>query len=232
MNVELKRQVVKANQDLVSANLVTLTWGNVSGIDRETGLVAIKPSGVDYAELSPENLVIVDLNGEVVEGDLRPSSDTKTHLELYRHFPTVQGVVHTHSPHATAFSQAGVPLPCLGTTHADHFFGEVPVARALTEEEVETGYEHATGVSIIERFGELGLNPLEMPAILLKHHAPFIWGKSVQSAVDNAIALEMCAKMAIMTWQLNPDAGGIPEHILNKHHERKHGQGAYYGQNP
>jgi len=230
MNQELKQQVVDANKALVSAGLVTLTWGNVSAVDRSSGLVAIKPSGVDYAELSVENIVVVNLDGEVVEGDLRPSSDTKTHLELYRNFSEIGAVVHTHSPCATAFSQAGVALPCLGTTHADHFFGEVPVARALTPEEVATDYEHATGVSIVERFAELNLNPAEMPAILLKHHAPFTWGKTPQNAVDNSIALEMCAKMALMTWQLNPDAGEIPSHILNKHHDRKHGKDAYYGQ--
>lgn len=230
MNHELKQQVVDANKALVSSGLVTLTWGNVSGIDRASGLVAIKPSGVDYAELTVDHLVVVNLDGEVVEGGLRPSSDTKTHLELYRHFSEIGAVVHTHSPCATAFSQAGVGLPCLGTTHADHFFGEVPVARALTPEEVAADYEHATGVSVVERFTELNLNPLEMPAILLKHHAPFTWGKTPQYALDNSIALEMCARMALMTWQLNPDAGEIPSHILNKHHERKHGAAAYYGQ--
>jgi L-ribulose-5-phosphate 4-epimerase len=230
MNQKIKQQVVDANKALVSSGLVTLTWGNVSAIDRESGLIAIKPSGVPYQELTTENLVVVDLEGKVVEGSLRPSSDTKSHLELYRQFPDIAAVVHTHSPCATAFSQAGVALPCLGTTHADHFFGEVPIARALTPEEVEADYEQTTGLSIVERFHELGLNPLEMPAILLKHHAPFTWGTSVQKALDNSIALEMCAKMALMTWQLNAEAGEIPAHILNKHHERKHGADAYYGQ--
>ncbi|MBT7958175.1 MAG: L-ribulose-5-phosphate 4-epimerase AraD [Akkermansiaceae bacterium] len=230
MNPELKQQVVDANKQLVAAGLVTLTWGNVSGIDRDSGLVAIKPSGVDYDALTPDNLVVVDLQGEVVEGDLRPSSDTATHLELYRNFSEIGAVVHTHSPQATAFSQAGTPLPCLGTTHADHFYGEVPVARALTPEEVDAGYELATGISIVERFQELDLNPLEMPAILLKHHAPFTWGKTPQYAVDNSIALEMCAKMSLMTWQLNPNTVEIPRHILEKHHQRKHGNDAYYGQ--
>ena len=230
MNQKIKQQVVDANKALVSSGLVTLTWGNVSAIDRESGLIAIKPSGVPYQELTTENLVVVDLEGKVVEGSLRPSSDTKSHLELYRQFPDIAAVVHTHSPCATAFSQAGVALPCLGTTHADHFFGEVPIARALTPEEVEADYEQTTGLSIVERFHELGLNPLEMPAILLKHHAPFTWGKSVQDALNNSIALEMCAKIALMTWQLNPNAKAIPEHILNKHHERKHGADAYYGQ--
>jgi len=230
MNEELKQQVVDVNKALVSSGLVTLTWGNASAIDRESGLVAIKPSGVAYEELTVNHLVVVDLDGKVVEGDLRPSSDTKTHLELYRNFAEIGAVVHTHSPSATAFSQAGVGLPCLGTTHADHFYGEVPIARALSPEEVESDYEHATGVSIVERFKELGLNPIEMPAILLMHHAPFTWGKSPHAALDNSIALEMCARMALMTWQLNPDAGEIPGHILDKHHERKHGSDAYYGQ--
>ena len=230
MNPELKKQVADANKQLVAAGLVTLTWGNVSGIDRDSGLVAIKPSGVDYDVLTPDNLVVVNLEGEVIEGDLRPSSDTATHLELYRNFSEIGAVVHTHSPQATAFSQAGTPLPCLGTTHADHFYGEVPVARALTPEEVDAGYELATGISIVERFQELDLNPVEMPAILLKHHAPFTWGKTPQYAVDNSIALEMCANMALMTWQLNPKAAEIPRHILEKHHQRKHGKDAYYGQ--
>lgn len=230
MNLELKQQVVDANKQLVAAGLVTLTWGNVSGIDRDSGLVAIKPSGVDYDALTPDNLVVVNLEGEVIEGDLRPSSDTATHLELYRNFSEIGAVVHTHSPQATAFSQAGTPLPCLGTTHADHFYGEVPVARALTPEEIDAGYELATGISIVERFQELDLNPVEMPAILLKHHAPFTWGKTPQYAVDNSIALEMCANMALMTWQLNPKAAEIPRHILEKHHQRKHGKDAYYGQ--
>jgi len=230
MNREFKQQVVDANQRLVTAGLVTLTWGNVSAIDRASGLVAIKPSGVDYAALTPENIVVVDMEGKVTEGDLRASSDTKTHLELYRNFSNIGSVVHTHSQSATAFSQAGVPLPCLGTTHADHFYGEVPVARALTPEEVAEDYEHATGVSIVELFEYQKISPLEMPAVLLKHHAPFTWGKSVQSAVDNSIALEMCAKMALMTWQLNPNTKDIPQHILEKHHQRKHGTDAYYGQ--
>ncbi|MGB2351857.1 MAG: L-ribulose-5-phosphate 4-epimerase AraD [Akkermansiaceae bacterium] len=230
MNEELKQEVVNANKALVSSGLVILTWGNVSAIDRDSGLVAIKPSGVAYEELTTRHLVVVDLEGKVVEGSLNPSSDTKTHLELYRNFAEIGAVVHTHSPSATAFSQAGVALPCLGTTHADHFFGEVPVARALTPEEVESDYEHATGVSIVERFHELCLHPMEMPAILLKHHAPFTWGATPRKALDNSIALEMCARMALMTWQLNPDASAIPDHILNKHHERKHGADAYYGQ--
>lgn len=230
MTNQLKQQVVDANKDLVTAGLVTLTWGNVSGIDRDSGLIAIKPSGVDYDDLTVSNIVIVNLAGEVVEGELNPSSDTRTHLEIYRNFPEVGAVVHTHSPSATAFSQAGVGLPCLGTTHADHFYGTVPIVRALTAEEVSEDYEHFTGVSIVEHFKENDLNPIEMPGVLLKHHAPFAWGKSPAKAVDNSIALEACAKMALMTYQLNPEVGSIPEHILNQHYLRKHGPNAYYGQ--
>ena len=230
MNQDLKQQVVDANKALVSSGLVTLTWGNVSGMDRESGLIAIKPSGVAYEHLTVDQLVVIDLDGSIVEGTLRPSSDTKTHLELYRNFSEITAVVHTHSPYATAFAQAGVAVPCLGTTHADHFYGEVPVAMALSEEEVEADYEHATGVSIVSCFSALNLRPLEMPAVLLQHHAPFTWGKTVQGALDNSIALEMCAKMALMTHQLNPDAGSLPVHLLKKHHERKHGKAAYYGQ--
>jgi L-ribulose-5-phosphate 4-epimerase len=230
MTEDLKQMVVEANQALVSSGLVALTWGNVSAIDRESGLVAIKPSGVAYEELTTQSIVVLNLDNEVVEGDLRASSDTKTHLEIYRNFKDVGAVVHTHSPSATAFSQAGVGLACLGTTHADHFYGEVPLARALTPEEVSSDYEHATGVSIVERFVELELNPMEVPAVLLKHHAPFTWGKNAAKAIENSIALEMCAKMALMTYQLNPDALPIPEHILNQHYLRKHGKNAYYGQ--
>ncbi len=230
MNADLKQQVVDANRALVSAGLVTLTWGNASAIDRSTGRVAIKPSGVAYENLTADNLVVVDLAGNVVEGDLRPSSDTRTHLELYRAFTGIGAVVHTHSPCATAFAQAGVALPCLGTTHADHFHGPVPVARALTKDEVAGDYEHATGLRIVERFRELELDPLDMPAVLLKHHAPFTWGKTVRAALDNSIALEACAAMALKTWQLKPETGPIPGHILDKHHERKHGDAAYYGQ--
>lgn len=230
MTEALKQEVVDANKALVTAGLVTLTWGNVSAIDRESGLVVIKPSGVDYDALNTRNLVVVNLAGEIVEGDLKPSSDTKTHLELYRHFLEVGAVVHTHSPSATAFSQAGVSLPCHGTTHADHFYGSVPIVRALTEDEVMKDYEHFTGVSIVEHFVSEGINPIEMPAALLRHHAPFTWGKSVSGAVNNSIALEACAKMALMTYQLNPGADAIPDHILNQHYMRKHGPDAYYGQ--
>ncbi len=230
MTTALKQQVVDANKRLVTSGLVALTWGNVSAIDRESNLIAIKPSGVPYEELTEDNLVVVNLAGDVITGDLRPSSDTKTHLEIYRHFSEVGAVVHTHSPSATAFSQAGKSLPCLGTTHADHFYGTVPVARALTPEEIDEDYEHFTGVSIVERFQELQRNPVEMPAVLLQHHAPFTWGKTAEKAVDNSVALEMCCRMALESYQLNPDLEPIPKHILNQHYQRKHGKDAYYGQ--
>ena len=230
MTDDLKQQVVDANKRLVLDGLVTLTWGNVSAIDRETNLIAIKPSGVDYAELSVENVVVVNLAGETIEGDYKPSSDTKTHLEIYRHFKDVGAVVHTHSPAATAFSQAGRGLPCLGTTHADHFYGTVPIVRALTAEEVSEDYEHYTGVSIVEHFQNEGIDPIAMPAALLKHHAPFIWGKTASKAVDNSVALEACSKMAVDTFALNPAAESIPQHILDQHYLRKHGPNAYYGQ--
>ncbi|MFC4991770.1 L-ribulose-5-phosphate 4-epimerase AraD [Rubritalea tangerina] len=226
----LKKEVLDANVALGESGLVSLTWGNVSAIDRDLGLVAIKPSGVDYAELSIESIVVVNLQNEVVEGAFKPSSDTKTHLQLYRSFSEVGAVVHTHSPAATAFAQAGCSIPCLGTTHADHFNGDVPVARALSSDEVVSDYEGATGISIVECFNELGLDPMAVPAVLLKHHAPFTWGETAEKALENSIALEMCAKMALMTYQLRPNAAAIPQHILQQHYFRKHGEEAYYGQ--
>ena len=227
---ELRNQVCEANRALPASGLVRLTWGNVSGIDRESGLWAIKPSGVDYDALTPADMVVLDLEGKVVEGRLRPSSDTKTHLHLYREFPQIGGVTHTHSLHATAFSQAGRELPCFGTTHADHFHGNVPIVRALTAAEVDEDYEHFTGVAIVERLRELGLDPLEMPAVLQIHHAPFTFGKNAMDSLNNSIALEMCAQMALASFALNPALLPIPAHILEKHHLRKHGPGAYYGQ--
>ncbi len=227
---QLKSEVCEANKLLDSSGLVKLTWGNVSGIDRELGLFAIKPSGVSYRDLKPADIVVLDLDGNVVEGAFRPSSDTKTHLHLFREFPDIGGITHTHSPFATAFSQAGRELPCLGTTHADHFHGPVPIARVLTSDEVDLDYEHHTGVAIVERFRELGLDPLEMPAILQCGHAPFTWGKSALDSVKNSIALEMCAQMALATYQINPSAEPLPAHLLEKHYRRKHGPEAYYGQ--
>lgn len=227
---DLKQEVLEANLLLVTEGLVRLTWGNVSGIDRDKGLFVIKPSGVSYEALTADSLVVLDLEGEVVEGELRPSSDTATHRILYREFPEIGGVTHTHSVHATMMSQAGVELPCQGTTHADHFYGTVPVVRELTPEEVADDYETNTGLAIVECFRESGLKPMEMPACFQKYHAPFTWGKSAVDSVKNSVALEVCAQMAIGTWQLNPDQHGIPSHILDKHYLRKHGAGAYYGQ--
>ncbi len=227
---DLREQVCEANRALEPSGLVRLTWGNVSGIDRAAGLWAIKPSGVDYSVLQPSDIVVLDLEGQVVEGSLRPSSDTKTHLVLYQEFPEIGGITHTHSLHATMFAQAGRELPCFGTTHADHFHGTVPLVRALTPAEVTQDYEHFTGVAIVERLRELKLSPLEMPAVLQLHHAPFTFGHDAMDSLKNSIALEMCAHMALGSATLNPEIGSIPSHILTKHHLRKHGPGAYYGQ--
>lgn len=229
---DLKREVCAANRALETSGLVRLTWGNVSGIDRGVGLWCIKPSGVPYARLTPDDLVVLDLEGRIVEGALRPSSDTRTHLYLYRELPEIGGICHTHSPHATMFAQASRTLPCLGTTHADHFFGTVPVARALTKAEVDQDYEHHTGAAIVECFRKLRLRPLDMPAVFQAHHAPFTFGRTATEALENSVALEVCAQMALGTLTLNPEAGEIPRHILQKHHDRKHGSGAYYGQKP
>lgn len=227
---ELKAEVLEANLMLVREGLVRLTWGNVSGIDRESGLFVIKPSGVAYGDLTVDSMVVLDLEGKVVEGNLRPSSDTPTHRILYREFPAIGGVTHTHSVHATIFSQAGVELPCQGTTHADHFYGTVPVVRELTPEEVAADYETNTGLAIAECYRERGIDPLEMPGCFQKFHAPFTWGKNALDSVKNSVALEVCAEMALGTWRLNPHQGGLPPYILDKHYLRKHGAGAYYGQ--
>jgi L-ribulose-5-phosphate 4-epimerase len=227
---QLKADVCKANLDLVAHGLVTLTWGNVSGIDRERRVVAIKPSGVPYDAMMPENIVLVDLDGNVLEGDLRPSSDTPTHLLLYRHFAgaAVGGITHTHSMHATMFAQARTEIPCLGTTHADHFNGAVPLTRPLTAEEVDEAYEANTGHVIVERFKDL--DPIAMPAVLVAGHAPFAWGKDAAESVKNAVALEAVAQLAIGTLTVRPDAPLLEPYILRKHYERKHGPHAYYGQ--
>ena len=230
----LKQRVCKANCELVSTGLVTLTWGNVSGIDRERGLVVIKPSGVPYEDLKPQQMVVVDLEGKVVEGDLNPSSDTPTHVALYRAFANIGGIVHTHSRNATIFAQARREIPCLGTTHADHFYGPVPVTRPLTEREVAHDYEGNTGTVIIERFaGQVlapALDPDAMPAVLVAGHAPFAWGPSVEKALDNAVALEAVAEMAIATRSLDPASPELEAWVLEKHYQRKHGPAAYYGQ--
>jgi L-ribulose-5-phosphate 4-epimerase len=224
----LKEEVFQANLSLWRYGLVTLTWGNVSGIDRSVPCMVIKPSGVDYESLSVKDMIVVDMTGKVLEGHLRPSSDTPTHLELYNAFPNIGGIVHTHSTYATMFAQACREIPCLGTTHADHFKGPVPVTRFLTEDEVQSGYERETGNVIIERFS--GMSPLDFPAVLVAGHAPFAWGKSAEDAVRNSLILERIAHMALGSFQLNQDLGSIPAYIQEKHYKRKHGPNAYYGQ--
>jgi L-ribulose-5-phosphate 4-epimerase len=224
----LKAEVCRANIELVRLGLVTCTWGNVSGMDRSCGRVVIKPSGVEYASMTPDDMVVVTMDGTVVEGRLRPSSDTATHLELYKAFEKIGGIVHTHSVYATMFAQACREIPCLGTTHADHFKGSIPLTRFLTEEEVQDGYERHTGTLIIERFNSL--NSSETPGVLVAGHAPFSWGKSAEDAVQNSLIMERVAQMALGSYLLNPDVAAIPEHIQQKHYQRKHGPNAYYGQ--
>ncbi|MDH5466076.1 MAG: L-ribulose-5-phosphate 4-epimerase AraD [Candidatus Aminicenantes bacterium] len=226
--LELKELVWRANLDLVKHNLVILTWGNVSGYDRNEGIMAIKPSGMSYEEIMPEDIVIVDLEGKVIEGALNPSSDTPTHLELYTSLEAISAVAHTHSEYATMFAQANREIPCLGTTHADYFNGPVPVTRLISAREVESDYERNTGKVIIERFS--GLNPLEMPAVLVAGHGPFTWGRTPDEAVKNCVALEKVAKMAWGTLFLNPQCDQVPEYLRQKHHQRRHGPDAYYGQ--
>lgn len=228
---KLREQVYEANLELPRRGLVTYTWGNVSGIDRERGLVVIKPSGVEYDALRPEDLVVVSLeSGERVEGTLNPSSDTPTHLELYRAFPALGGVVHTHSTHAVAWAQARMDLICYGTTHADYFYGAVPCTRELTAEEIDAGYEANTGKVIVETFREQGLDPVHVPAVLCASHGPFAWGKDPAQAVYHAAVLEEVARMALLTRMLSPAAEAAPQRVQNKHFLRKHGPSAYYGQ--
>ena len=225
---ELKQKVFQANLDLVKQGLVIFTWGNVSGIDREKGLVVIKPSGVSYDDMKASDMVVVDLNtGEVVEGDLNPSSDTPTHLVLYRAFPTIPGVVHTHSTFATAWAQAGKDIPNIGTTHADYFYKDIPCTESMTKEEVEGEYELETGNVIVKRFE--GINPDHTPGVLVKNHGPFAWGTSPANAVYNAKVMEECAKMAYIAFTLNPETTMNPL-LVEKHYNRKHGPNAYYGQ--
>jgi len=228
MYSELKQQVWQANLDLVKYSLVTLTWGNVSGIDRERRVIAIKPSGIPYEELKPAQIIILDLDGKIVEGSLKPSSDTSTHLVLYNSFQDIAGITHTHSEYATMFAQAGSEIPCFGTTHADHFKGAIPLTRFLAENEVEENYEKYTGKIIVERFN--GLNPLDIPAVLVAGHGPFAWGKSPQESVKNSLILEKVAKMALGVMLINPQQKDLPDYILKKHYGRKHGPNAYYGQ--
>ena len=225
---KLKLEVYEANMLLVKHNLVTFTWGNVSGIDRERRLIVIKPSGVDYDKLSANDMVVVNMNGDVVEGDLRPSTDTKTHLRLYKEFETIGGVCHTHSTYAVAWAQAGKDIPCFGTTHADYFYGSIPCARELTEQEIREDYEGNTGRVIVEAFKNR--SPIYVPGVICKSHGPFTWGKDAKQAVFNAVVLEEVAKMNTLTLQINPSASPASSAIQNKHFLRKHGPNAYYGQ--
>jgi L-ribulose-5-phosphate 4-epimerase len=228
---ELRERVFEANRAIVGAGLVRLTFGNVSEADRSAGVIAIKPSGVSYDELGPDSMVVVDLeSGEIVDGAAAPSSDTPTHLVLYQRFAAVGGVVHTHSLSAAAWAQAGRELPCLGTTHADHFRGPVPVARPLTSDEIQGDYERLTGEAIVETFDTLGLDPAELPAVLVASHGPFAWGRDAAQAVENAVALETVAELALRTIELRPDAPPLDNELLERHFLRKHGPTAYYGQ--
>lgn len=227
---QLKKEVCAANLELAAKGVVIYTWGNVSGIDREKGLVVIKPSGVDYDGMTPDDMVVVDLQtGETVEGKWKPSSDTKTHLELYRQFPDLGGVTHTHSVNAVAFAQAQMDIPALGTTHADYFYGDVPCTRGLTQAEVEADYELNTGKVIVETLRNRNIEPLAVPGIVVNHHGPFTWGKTPAASVYHAVVLETVAEMALKTLLLNHDAS-MDQYILDKHYFRKHGSNAYYGQ--
>lgn len=226
----MKERVCKANLDLVDKGVVIYTWGNVSEIDRESGLVVIKPSGVDYDGMSPEDMVVVSLaDGKVVEGKWKPSSDTETHLALYRAFPTIGGITHTHSVNAVAYAQAGMDIPALGTTHADYFYGPIPCSRELTQQEVEEAYEANTGKVIIETLNERNIDPLAVPGIVVRNHGPFSWGKDAAASVYHAVVMEKVAEMDLKTCLLNPNAE-MPQYILDKHYLRKHGPNAYYGQ--
>lgn len=228
---KLKWEVCLANRKLVEYGLVILSWGNVSGADWERGVMAIKPSGVEYHRLEPNDIVVLSIeSGEVVEGRLRPSSDTPTHLVLYREFKGIGGIAHTHSPFATAWAQACREIPCLGTTHADHFYGPIPLTRPLTREEIEEGYELNTGKVIVERFIEGRISPDDVPGVLVAHHGPFTWGAKPIEAVENALVLEEVAKIAFYTFVINPESKPIAKALLDKHFLRKHGPGAYYGQ--
>lgn len=228
MLADLKRRVLEANLELQRAKLVICTWGNVSGIDREKGLIVIKPSGVPYDELTAEKMVVVDTNGRVVEGGLKPSSDTPTHLELYKHFPEIGGVAHTHSPWATAWAQTRKAIPCFGTTHADYCYGEIPCTRQLKAAEIRTDYEANTGRVIVESLQ--GRDCMDFPGILVASHAPFTWGKDPEEAVENSLVLEEIAKISFLTKMIDPKTPAIGKELLDRHFLRKHGTGAYYGQ--
>lgn len=225
---QLKKEVYEANMLLPKYGLVTFTWGNVSGIDRESGLFVIKPSGVDYDKLTPDDMVVMNLNGERAEGKLNPSSDTATHLELYKAFPEIGGIVHTHSSWATSWAQSGRSIPCYGTTHADYFYGEIPCLRCLTKEEIDEAYEKNTGLLIVNEFKKRDVKAV--PACLCKNHGPFAWGKNANEAVHNAVVLEECAKMASRTEMINSSVQPAPQELQDKHYYRKHGANAYYGQ--
>lgn len=225
---QLKKEVYEANMLLPKYGLVTFTWGNVSGIDRESGLFVIKPSGVDYDKLTPDDMVVMNLNGERAEGRLNPSSDTATHLELYKAFPEIGGIVHTHSSWATSWAQSGRNIPCYGTTHADYFYGEIPCLRCLTKEEIDEAYEKNTGLLIVNEFKKRDVKAV--PACLCKNHGPFAWGKNANEAVHNAVVLEECAKMAARTEMINSSVQPAPQELQDKHYYRKHGANAYYGQ--
>jgi L-ribulose-5-phosphate 4-epimerase len=227
---ELKKQVYEANMLLPAYKLITFTWGNVSGIDREKNLFVIKPSGVEYDELKPEDMVVVDLEGNVVEGDYNPSSDTATHLEIYKAFPKVMGVVHTHSSYATSWAQAGRAIPCYGTTHADYFYGEIPCLRCLNADEIKDAYEENTGHLIVNEFNRMNIDPIATPAVLCKNHGVFAWGKDAIEAVHSAVVVEEVAKMAYRTELINKDVKPAPQELQDKHYFRKHGANAYYGQ--
>jgi L-ribulose-5-phosphate 4-epimerase len=228
---ELKERVYRANLALVDAGLVVLTWGNSSGTDRTAGVMAIKPSGVPYAHLTANDIVVLNIaTGEIVDGKGRPSSDTPTHLHLYREFPACGGVVHTHSTLATSFAQAQREIPCLGTTHADNFYGAIPVTRQMSADEIRTDYELNTGRVIVECFRTKQIDPAQVPGVLVAGHAPFAWGETPEKAVENAIVLEFSAQMAMNTYTLNPAAPALPQVLIDKHYLRKHGPGAYYGQ--
>ncbi|MBC2256665.1 L-ribulose-5-phosphate 4-epimerase [Listeria booriae] len=227
---DLKEEVFQANLELPERGLIKYTWGNVSAFDKASQCFVIKPSGVGYAEMKASDMVVVDLDNHVVEGDLNPSSDTPTHAVLYRNFPEIGGIVHTHSTWATIWAQAGLDVPAMGTTHADTFFGAVPCARVLTQDEIDAGYEHETGNVIVETFSERGVSPTDVPGVLLHGHGPFTWGKDAASAVMNAVVLDEVCKMNYYTRQLNSYAEELPKRVLDKHYLRKHGKNAYYGQ--
>jgi L-ribulose-5-phosphate 4-epimerase len=228
----LRERVLEAHRELVRTGLVSLSFGNASGVDREAGVMVIKPSGVPCDGLEPDDLVAVGLeDGRPLAARLKPSSDTPTHLELYRRFPSIGGVVHTHSPFATAFAQAAWPIPCLGTTHADHFQGAIPISRPLTDAQIAGDYERETGIAIAETLEELGLDPLAMPVVLVLSHGPFSWGTDVAAALTNAVAVEVVAALAHRTLALDKDVSAIPDQLRDRHFERKHGPAAYYGQN-